>query len=209
MLPSTRATRSSPTTPIALNRNSANVANTNTTKGVHRYINKDAINTKKNAGKMAMLSELKKDRHQRHPLYMTEFALEIYTVLVVFLLTRRYWTLHGITLVILAHIADILYSWFIHMKEAREIRLFKSWLLWWIRIGLDFATSTVEGELVHRVLVANTLNFWNAIGKKYTISWFDDIASKGRTNFVNRAKEQLNQLKVNHSDFESSLRNSQ
>jgi hypothetical protein len=121
-------------------------------------------------------------------------------------LVQRYWILYGITFVFLFHIADILFLWFIHVKEAKEIRQFKGWLLWWIRIGLDFATRTVEGEVVHRVLTAYTLNFWNIIGKKYTISWFDDIAKKGRTNVLNQAKETLNQTKMTQKKFTDNLR---
>ena len=164
-------------------------------------------NTKKHACTMMRQSEFATENHQRHPLYMSEFALEIYAVLVLFILVRRFWILHGIALVILSHIADILISWFIHVKEAREIRLFKSWLLWWVRIGLNFATNTVEGDIVHRVLVASTLNFWNLIGKRYTINWFDNIATKGRANVMSRAKEHLHQLTTSQSNFVASVRN--
>mmetsp|Transcript_366 Transcript_366/g.746 ORF Transcript_366/g.746 Transcript_366/m.746 type:complete len:231 (-) Transcript_366:586-1278(-) len=139
-----------------------------------------------------------KQQQRQHSLLMSEFAYEIYAVLVVFVLVRRYWILHGITIVIVAHIGDILFSWFLHVKGAREIREFKSWLVWWIRIGLNFATSTVEGRVVHRVLVANTLHFWNLIGKNYTINWFDDIANKGRALHMNHAKDELNKSFENY-----------
>jgi len=143
---------------------------------------------------------------EHHPILISTFAFEIYVVLVLFLLFRRYWILHGITLLIIFHIAEILYLWIMHVTEAKEVRQFKSWLMWWIRIGLDFATRTVEGEIAHRVLTAYTLNFWNIIGKNYTINWFDDIAKKGRTNMLNQAKERLNQSKMNHKKFANSLR---
>ena len=143
---------------------------------------------------------------KKYPFLISRFAFEIYIVLALFLLVQRYWILYGITFVFLFHIADILFLWFIHVKEAKEIRQFKGWLLWWIRIGLDFATRTVEGEVVHRVLTAYTLNFWNIIGKKYTISWFDDIAKKGRTNVLNQAKETLNQTKMTQKKFTDNLR---
>jgi len=143
---------------------------------------------------------------EHHPILMSTFASKIYTVIVLFLFIRRYWILHGITFLILIHFADILFLWFIHVKEAKEVRQFKSWLLWWIRIGLDFATRTVEGEMVHRILTAYTLNFWNLIGKSYTINWFDDIAKKGRTSVLNQAKERLKQSKMTHSKFANSLR---
>jgi hypothetical protein len=61
---------------------------------------------------------------------------------------------------------------------------------------------------LHRVLVANTVHFWNLIGKNFTINWFDKIASNGRTNVLNRAKEQLNELTMNHNNFVASLRDS-
>ena len=143
---------------------------------------------------------------EKYPNLISQFAFEIYIVLILFLLIQRYWILYGITFVILFHIADILLLWFIHVKEAKEIRQFKSWLLWWIRIGLDFATRTIEGDVMHRVLTANTLNFWNIIGKKYTINWFDDIAKKGRTNVLNQAKETLNQTKMTQKIFANNLR---
>jgi len=143
---------------------------------------------------------------KNHPILMSTFAFEIYVVLVLFLLIRRYWILHGISLLILFRIAEILFLWTIHVKEAKEVRQFKSWLLWWIRIGLDFATRTVEGEMAHRVLTAYTLNFWNIIGKSYTMNWFDDIAKKGRTNVLNQAKERVNQSKMNRKIFADDLR---
>lgn len=169
---------------------------------------KDTNRAKEYSDIMTNHSKIRTKKQKGHPILMSEFAMEIYVVLILFLLIRRYWVLHGITLIILAHIADILSSWFLHVKEAREIRQFKSWLLWWIRIGLDFATSTVEGEVVHRVLVANTLNFWNLIGKNYTINWFDDIGTKSRTNVLNQAKERLHQSTTHHKKFAAGLRNS-
>jgi len=134
---------------------------------------------------------------ERYPLLMSEFALEIYTVLGLFILIRRYWVLHGITLVILAHIADIFFAWFIHVKEAREVRLFKSWLLWWIRHGLDFAEKTIGGDFMHRLVFSNGISIWKGFGQDYTLNWIGDAAKKGRTNFLNRAREQLNQMPTN------------
>lgn len=147
-----------------------------------------------------------KQRNQLHALYMSGFAMEIYVVLVLAVLTRSFWVLHGITLVILSHIADILFAWFLHVKGAREIRLFKSWLIWWTRIGLDFATNTLEGDLVHGVLVAGTLNFWNVIGKRFTINWFDTIATKGRDKVLRQAKENLHQLTNSYTNFIASTK---
>jgi len=182
---------------IAFNLDSDNVNTNNTSDVAYIQMKVDANRLKKHTEFPT--------KNKRHPLFMSEFALEIYTVLVLYVFIRRYWILHGITLVILAHIGDILFSWFVHMKEAKEIRIFKSWLLWWIRIGLDFATNTVDGDVVHRVLVANTLHFWNLFGKDYTINWFGDIANKGRNNALNRAKEQLNQSTTNHINFVDGL----
>lgn len=162
-------------------------------------------NVKENASTSIRFSEFSMETFIRHPLLASEFAYEIYSVLFLFLLIRRYWVLHGITLVILAHIADIVFSWFVHVKEAREIRLFKSWLVWWMRIGLDFATNTIEGDVIHRVLVANSLNFWNMMGKKYTFNWFNQIIDDGRAKILTRRKEQLEQLTKNHSNFVRSV----
>ena len=153
---------------------------------------------------MRKYSEFLTEKFTRHPLLISEFALDIYAVLFLFMLIRRYWILYGITLVILGHIADVLFSWFVHVKEAREIQLFKSWLLWWIRVGLDFATSAPP--VFHRVFVANVVNFWNLIGNNFTINLFDKIATEGRTNFLNRAKEQLHELTTNRNNFVTSLR---
>jgi len=143
-----------------------------------------------------------------HPILLSTFAFGLYFVLILFFITRQIWVLHGITVLILLHIADILLSWFSHIKDAKEIRQFKSWLVWWVRIGLDFATRTVEGQFTHRVLTAGSLHFWDLIGKSYTINWFDDIAQKGRKNVLNQAKDGLNQSKINQQKFANSLRDS-
>lgn len=140
-----------------------------------------------------------------HPLFMSELALEIYSVFLLFILTRKYWMLHGITLVIIAHIGDVLFAWYMHVKKAREILLFKSWLVWWIRIGLDFASTTMDMDVMHLV-VANTLTFWNWIGKKYAVNWFNDHYHKRRALVLNRAKEQVDQLTENHNHFGAGLR---
>jgi len=147
--------------------------------------------------------EFPTEMHKRQTLFMSKFAMEIYTVLVLFILIRKSWILHGISVVLLAHIGDILFSWFLHVKEAREILQFKSWLLWWIRIGLDVATGTVEGHILHRLVLANTLNFWNWFGIRYTMNWFDDIANTGRAKFLNQAKEQLSQLSMNYDTWKT------
>jgi len=155
-----------------------------------------------------LLSELAKENYHRHPFLASEFAFEIYAVLFLALLIGQYWVFHGITLVILAHIVEILLAWFAHVKEAREIRLFKGWLVWWMEIGLDFATSTLEGEVLHRVLVANSLNFWNMVGKKYTFKIFNYIIDDGRAKLLSRAKENIEQMDMHHSNFDHSTRES-
>ena len=141
-------------------------------------------------------------QNERYPLLLSELALEIYTILALFILTWNYWILHGITLVIVAHIADVLFSWFLHIKDAREIRLFKSWLLWWVRIGLDFASTTMEMDVMHLVL-ANTLTFWNWIGKQRIMNFLNNVDHNRR---LNRAKEQVDQLILNHNNFAAGLR---
>lgn len=155
-----------------------------------------------------LLSELSAENNHRHPLLASEFAFEIYAVLFLALLIGQYWVFHGITLVILAHIVDILLSWFVHVKEAREIRLFKSWLVWWMQIGLDFATNTLEGDVLHRVLVANSLNFWNLVGKKYTFRIFNYVIDDGRAKLLSRAKEHVQQMDMHHSNVDHSKRKS-
>eukprot|EP00536_Pseudo-nitzschia_multiseries_P010909 jgi/Psemu1/27360/gm1.27360_g len=148
----------------------------------------------------------KTKKREKLSLYMSDFAIEIYFVLFLFLLIRRYWVLHGLQFLILFHIGDILFSWFLHVKDAREIRNFRSWLLWWARIGLDFATNTVEGAATHRMMVAYTLNFWNLIGKNYTINWFNDIADKGRTRTKNRVKERIEESQKNQQWFKKDFK---
>ncbi len=156
--------------------------------------------TSKHTSTLVRPLESAKEQYQVHPLYISEFAMEIYAVLILAVLIRRFWVLYGIALVILSHIADILLAWFRHVKGAREIRTFKSWLIWWTRIGLDFATNAVEGDFVH-VLVAGSLNFWNLIGKRLTTNWFDNIATKGRAKVLRQAKENLEQLTKSYNNF--------
>ena len=169
-----------------------------------KILNGTKQRTEKYADRVTMTtpqSTVQTKGHQRHPVFESDYALGIYTIFLLFLLVRRYWVLHGVILLTMAHIGEILFQWFLHVKEAREIKQFKSWLFWWTKIGLDFATSTVEGDLVHRVLVANTLHFWNAIGKNYTINWFDNIANKGRTEVLDRTKARIEQSKRNQKRF--------
>ena len=156
--------------------------------------------TSKHASPLIRPLKSAKEQYQVHPLYMSEFAMEIYAVVILAILMRRFWVLYGIALVILSHIADILSAWFRHVKDAREIRIFKSWLIWWTRIGLDFATNAVEGDFVH-VLVAGSLNFWNVIGKRLTVNWFGNIATKGRAKVLRQAKENLEQLTMSYNNF--------
>lgn len=151
-------------------------------------------------------SRMEAKTHEPHPIFMSVFALEIYAIVLLSIWTQKYWVLHGVTLLILAHIADILVAWFLHVKGAKEIREFKTWLVWWTKIGLHFAIDTVEGSVVNRILVANTLHFWNKIGKSYTTHWFDDIAKKSRKNVLNRAKEQLEQATSTQKRFASEFR---
>uniref|UniRef100_A0A7S4A970 Uncharacterized protein n=1 Tax=Pseudo-nitzschia australis TaxID=44445 RepID=A0A7S4A970_9STRA len=169
--------------------------------GLRGYSNSNSNSNPTNDTKNLKQSKVETKKHQRHPVFESDYALRVYAIFFLFMLVRRYWILHGVILLTLAHIGEILFSWFLHVKDAREIKQFKSWLFWWTKIGLDFATSTVEGDLIHRVLVANTLNFWNAIGKNYTINWFDNIANKGRTEVLDRTKAQIEQSKMNKKRF--------
>ena len=180
------------------------VSVTSISSRVLRNVIDDRIKGGKFTGAMGNYSE-SRIQIERHPLFMSELALEIYSILALFLLTRNYLILHGITLVIVAHIVDVLFSWFLHIREAREIRLFKSWLLWWVRIGLDFASTSMEMDVMHLV-VANTLTFWNWIGKRRTMNFLNNFDSNRRAKAYDRAKEQVEQLKLHHNNVTAGLR---
>ncbi|VEU33362.1 unnamed protein product [Pseudo-nitzschia multistriata] len=145
-------------------------------------------------------------KHNRALLLGSDLALGIYAVLALFLWIRELWVLNGVGVLLLAQAGDILLDWFWHMAGGHEIQQCKGWLVWWWKIGLDFATRTIEGHTLHRVLVANTLNFWNLVGKNYTLHWFGDIHKKGRASVLDRARERLEQSSENHRNFAAGLR---
>jgi len=169
----------------------------------HRNVIEDTIVAGKYIGVFRIYSQFT-IQNEHHPFLLSELAMEIYTILALYIFTWNYWILHGITLVIGAHIVDVLLSWFLHIKEAREIRLFKSWLFWWVRIGLNIASTTMEMDVMHLV-VAHTLTFWNWIAKQRIIKFFDNIDHDRR---LSRAKEQYDQLILNHNNFADGLQDS-
>merc|ERR1712025_970074 len=143
-------------------------------------------------------------RIQEHKLYSlitSELGIQMFSVVVLYMYFRKNWILHGITALILARIADIVTSWFLHVKGAQEIGQFRVWLVWWMRIGLNFAKDTAGGSTINVSLVAGNVHFMHMVGNKVMHHWLHGIVNKGRTSGLNRAKERVNQMTINHNNF--------
>jgi hypothetical protein len=128
-----------------------------------------------------------------------ELAVKSYVVLFLFLLIRQYWVLQAISLLVVFQILRLLFSWFLFVKEAKEIREFKGLALWWIHFGLNLSTKTIEGATLHKLVTACTLNVWNIIGQDLTQYFVLNAAKDGKTKALAFAKERLSQLeKLSH-----------
>lgn len=122
-------------------------------------------------------------------------------VLIAFALLRRLWVLDGIPLVLIFHMVKIVLSWISFVAGAKEIREFVGLAQWWIRFGLDFSTKTVEGETVHRIITAYSLNFWNMFGKNYLFNTLKEITNESRTRVLKEARDDMNRARMATLDF--------
>jgi hypothetical protein len=134
-------------------------------------------------------------------IFTSDLAYRVYLVLVVSFLLQRPWILQGVSVVIIFKIMKLLFSWFMFVKNAKEIRKVRRLALWWIKFGLDFSTKTIEGETLHRILTAFSLNFWNSMGKSYALNLFNRIGKEQRERILLQAKQNLNRSKMTHMKF--------
>lgn len=137
----------------------------------------------------------------------SRIALELCAVLFTFLLVRRAWVLHGTTLVLALHTVKLLWSWASYIAEAREIRQLKGLASWWIRVGLDFSSRTVEGDDLHRILTGLSLNFWNIFGKSYTVNFFKDLTRENSNRVIQQARDGLRRTEMSRIKLTTNMVN--
>merc|ERR1719313_521729 len=114
------------------------------TTGITETTQEKLVEAMEDTEAMKKNSELRIQEHQLYSLITSELGMQMFSVVLLYTYFRKSWILHGITALILAQIADIASSWFLHVHGAQEIGQFRVWLVWWMRIGLNFAKDTAE-----------------------------------------------------------------
>eukprot|EP00539_Tryblionella_compressa_P020358 CAMPEP_0178878670 /NCGR_PEP_ID=MMETSP0747-20121128/11523_1 /TAXON_ID=913974 /ORGANISM="Nitzschia punctata, Strain CCMP561" /LENGTH=262 /DNA_ID=CAMNT_0020546451 /DNA_START=23 /DNA_END=811 /DNA_ORIENTATION=- len=154
--------------------------------------------------KLAQMS--KRSEKREHDIWTSNFATKVYIVLFTCVVARSFWVLQLISLLILYHMFKLLFSWFLFVKEAREIREFQKLALWWIRFGLDKTTKSIQGDKILTMMTAFTLGFWNSIGMNFTLNFVQEAGKEHRQKFINNARDSLNRSQMSYIKMQEMLK---
>jgi hypothetical protein len=140
-------------------------------------------------------------------LWKSKPAIWLYALVVISVSLRRFLLFQGISILFVYYFIKLLLSWFMYVKDAKEIREFYGLAKWWINFGLRFSTKTIEGDKLHSILTAFTVNFWKGTGFNYATSLYQSIAKDGRDKFLQQARDNLKRTQSAHLKFKIMLQN--
>jgi pimeloyl-ACP methyl ester carboxylesterase len=146
---------------------------------------------------------------QEDELWKSNAAMKLYAVVVLSAAFRSLFILQGISLLIIFHLMKLLFSWFVFVKDAKEIGELKGLAWWWINIGLRFSTKTMEGDTIHTIVTAFTLNFWAGTGINILTYIYHYIDQDRREKFLRHARENLNRAHITHMKWKNLRLNQQ
>jgi pimeloyl-ACP methyl ester carboxylesterase len=180
--------------------NSNNSANSDEkSSGRHRSFQKQQASSQKRVNVAALVeASMNSPPLQEDELWKSKAAMKLYAVVFLSVSLRRLFILQGISLLILFHFMKLLFLWLIYVNDAKEIREFQGLAVWWIKFGLRFTAKTIEGDTIHRIVTAFTLNFWKGTGISLLKILYHSIVKDTREQILRHAKDNLKRTQISH-----------
>ena len=107
----------------------------------------------------------KRDNFGLHYFYGSPTAVQIYAVVTAAIISRRFWLLHGITIIFVRKILDVLYAWGIYFAASSELKELKQLNFWLINCWLQQAEKAIQGDTLRQALVGSAVKVWNSFGR--------------------------------------------
>jgi hypothetical protein len=138
-----------------------------------------------------------------HSFYGSVTALQIYTVLVTAVVTRRAWVLHGITLILLNVLLERIVAWQEYHARSHELQQALNACRGMYLLGKNLTEGALEGNSLNAWLMGSALELINKSGKLFIKAWWQVHS----TNMNQRVTEDLKRSIREAEELRRSARN--